>query len=167
MGFYIEALNQTGDGQHGLFSVRLDKEIQWKSKSRSLFYLNIQWETLVGDRKAWDWAIHKELSLSRQKGRERERERFWEERLGLASKLGPISEVLGWTGPRCWATPSRFMAAAQPSLSGISPQKMAQPNYVRLRWIWSYFILFGRNAKTHLKVWVSCKNIVYGFGSYI
>ena len=167
MGFYIEALNQTGDGQHGLFSVRLDKEIQWKSKSRSLFYLNIQWETLVGDRKAWDWAIHKELSLSRQKGRERERERFWEERLGLASELGPISEVLGWTGPRCWATPSRFMAAAQPSLSGISPQKMAQPNYVRLRWIWSYFILFGRNAKTHLKVWVSCKNIVYGFGSYI
>ena len=80
MGFYIEALNQTGDGQHGLFSVRLDKEIQWKSKSRSLFYLNIQWETLVGDRKAWDWAIHKELSRSRQKGRERERERDFEKK---------------------------------------------------------------------------------------
>ncbi len=70
--------------------------------------------------------------------RERERERDYEvrlfekpERLTLASEVRPIPKILGWVEPRSWAIATTFITA-QPKLSVISLQKVAQPKYVKV-----------------------------------
>ena len=126
-----------------------------KQKSES-FYLNIQWETFVGDRKARYWAIHKGLSLSRQKGRERERERDFE-------KKDSVLQV-NWDQFRePWAELGHVVEFPSPAQSPRNHQTKdgpAQLCKVEVDPKFLFYFYLAKMQKTPPRFCVSCKNTV-------